>query len=97
MEPIEQLDIKAKEAFKNYAKIHPDKITFEEFQQFINDFYTKEQSPIPSLKEIKQLFKESKTSSSSTEQEVLKSEEFQETWKDLTISRMKTKDNLTFD
>lgn len=97
MEPIEQLDIKAKEAFKNYAKKHPDKITFEEFQQFIIDFYTKEQSPIPSIKEIKLLFNESKTSSSSPEQEVLKSEEFEETWKDLTISRMKTKDNITFD
>ena len=89
---IEEMIKKAKDAFKKYAKTHQNKLTFQEFEIFINDFYanSEEDKKMVEKLDIKQLFNEFKNSQSDS----LNEKEFEEAWKDLTISRMKTKENF---
>lgn len=88
---LEDMKKEAKIAFKKYSNSHPNKITYEEFEHFVKDYFTNETDKEDLAKiDIKQLFTEFKSSSS----DALNEKEFEEAWKDLTISRMKTKESF---
>ena len=88
---LEDMKKKAKIAFKKYSNSHPNKITYQDFEHFVKDYFTNETDKEDLAKiDIKQLFTEFKSSSS----DALNEKEFEEAWKDLTISRMKTKESF---
>jgi len=88
---LDKLINSAKENFFKYAIEHKnkDEMTFEEFKKFLNDFFKDEPSTLEKLNPM-EIFKEFSTDQNISERE------FRNAYKDLKISRSKTKDFLDF-
>ena len=85
---MKEVEKKAKEAFDKYA-MSKTNITESEFEVFLKDYY-KDEKEVLSQMNVKKLFEEF----SQENQASLTESEFKEAYKDLAISRMKTKDNF---
>lgn len=79
----------AKKAFKYYAISHKTKMTYIEFNTFIQDFL-KDEPELLNKFNVKTAFAEF----AETNKGFLEEKEFEDAWKDIKISRMKTKDQI---
>lgn len=79
----------AKEAFNYYAVSHRTKMNYNEFNKFIQDFLKDEPDLLKKFN-VKTAFDEF----AETHKEYLEEKEFEDAWKDIKISRMKTKEQI---
>jgi hypothetical protein len=79
----------AKAKFLKFAKNNPEKMTLIEFKNFLNDFFKDDPSTLEKLNPL-EIFKEFSSEKNISERE------FRNAYKDLKISRSKTKDFLDF-
>ena len=88
---LDKLIDSAKENFFKYAIEHKNKeeMTFDEFKTFLNDFFKDDSSTLEKLNPL-EIFKEFSSDKNISERE------FRNAYKDLKISRSKTKDFLDF-
>jgi hypothetical protein len=91
MKNLDKLIDSAKENFFKYAIEHKNKeeMTFDEFNTFLNDFFKDDPSTLEKLNPL-EIFKEFSSDKNISERE------FRNAYKDLKISRSKTKDFLDF-
>ena len=82
----------AKEEFKKYVKDGKEKMTYEDFERFIKDFFNDKPESLRNIN-IKSLFEDF----SKEEKGKLDEREFRVAYEELKISRMDTSDRIKFE
>ena len=91
MEEEETLIKEAKSKFAQYVGKDKEKMNFEDFKNFVNNFFADQLSTLKSIN-IQEIFDEF----SKEEKGKIDEREFREAYKDLKISRMDTNDKIIF-